>query len=50
LDLDAVWGGIGVGRGMVVLDGDGMEIVDRKGAVLVVNVEHPIVTNKDFVA
>jgi len=38
----------GVGRGMSVLDG--VEIVEEKGAVLGVNVGHPIVTNGDFVA
>ena len=37
-----------VGRGMGVLDG--VEIVEGEGAVLVVNVGHPIVTSGDFVA
>jgi len=37
-----------VGRGMDVLDG--VEIVKGEGTVLGVNVGHPIVTNRDFVA
>ena len=38
----------GVGRGMGVLDG--VVIVKGEGAVLGVNLEHPIVANGDFVA
>jgi len=38
----------GVGRGMSVLDG--VEIVEWEGAVLAVNLRHPIVVNADFVA
>jgi len=38
----------GVGGGMGVLDG--VEIVEGEGAVLGVNVWHPIVTDGDFVA
>jgi len=37
-----------VGRGMGVLDG--VVIVKGEGAVLGVNLEHPIVANGDFVA
>jgi len=37
----------GVGQGMGVLDGRGDR--RRAGAVLVVNVGHPIVTNENFV-
>jgi len=40
--------GDGVGRRMGVLDGDGDR--QREGAVLGVNVGHPIVTNEDFAA
>jgi len=36
----------GIGRGMGVLDG--VVIVKGKGAVLGVNLGHPIVTNGDF--
>ena len=38
----------GVGRRMGVLDG--AAIVEGEWAVLVVNLERPIVTNEDFVA
>ena len=38
----------GVSRGMGVLDR--AEIVEGEGAVLGVNIEHPIVTNGDFTA
>ena len=38
----------GVGRGMGVLDG--VEIIEGEKEVLGVNVGHPIVTNRDFVA
>jgi len=38
----------GVGRGMSALNGDG--VVEGQGAVLKVNVGHPIVTNGDSVA
>ena len=38
----------GVGRGISVLDVDGDR--QKEGAVLGVNVGHPIVTNGDFVA
>jgi len=37
-----------VGQGTSVLDWDGDR--RREGAVLGLNVEHPIVTNRDFVA
>jgi len=48
LDLDAVWDGEWVGRGMGVLDGGR----DRRmgSGSFGVNVGHPIVTNGDFVA
>ena len=36
-----------VGRGMSVLDG--VEIVEREGAIYGINMRHPIVTNGDFV-
>ena len=39
-----------VGRGMCVLNGMGMVIVEGKGAVFGLNLEHPIVTNGEFVA
>jgi len=42
------WMVSGVGREMGVLDG--VMIVERKGAVLGVNLGRPIVTNEDFVA
>jgi len=42
------WMVSGVGQRMGVLDG--VEIIEGKGAVLGVNVGHPIVTNGDFVA
>jgi len=38
----------GVDRGMGVLDG--VETVEGEGAVSGLNVGHPIVTNRDFVA
>jgi len=38
----------GIGRGMSVLDG--VVIVEGEGAVLEVNLGHPILTNGDFVA
>jgi len=41
------FGGEWVGQGMSVLDG--VEIIKGEGAVLGVNVEHPIVTNGHFV-
>jgi len=44
LGLDAIW----VGWGMGVLDR--VEIVEREGAVLGVNVGHRLLTNGDFVA
>jgi len=37
----------GVGQGMGVLDG--AETVEREGAVLRINVGHPILTNGNFV-
>ena len=44
---DAVWDGeYRVGRGTGVLDGSSYR--RREGAVLGVNLEHPIVTNRDF--
>jgi len=46
LDLDAVWGGEWVGRGMDVLDR--VEIVEGEGTILGVNVGHPTITNGDF--
>ena len=46
--MDAIWEESGIGRGMGVLDG--VKIVEGEGAVLGVNVGHPIVTNGDFVA
>jgi len=46
VDPDAVWGGEWVGQGMGVLDG--VVIVEGKGAVLGLNLGHPIVTNEDF--
>ena len=48
MDLDAVWGGEW-GRSTNGLL-DGVAIVEIKGTVLGVNVGHPIVTNRDFVA
>ena len=46
--MDAVWAGE-LGRARInVLDG--VEIVEGEGAVLEVNVGHPIVTTGDFVA
>jgi len=47
LNLDAVWDGSGVGRGMGVLD---EVVIVEEGAVLELNLGHPIVTNGDFVA
>ena len=43
LDLDAVWVVSGVGRGMGVLDGASDH--RREGAVLGMNLGHPIVTS-----
>jgi len=36
--------------GTRIIQVDGMEITPREGAILGVNVEHPIVTNGDSVA
>jgi len=47
-DLDTVWVLSGVSRGMGVLDGAGD--CPRDGAILGVNLGHPIVTTRDFVA
>jgi len=48
LDLDVVWGGEWGQSTMGVLDG--VKIVEWEGALLGVNVGHPIVTNEDFLA
>jgi len=40
----------GVGRGIGILDGWTVEIVEMEGSVLGVNLGHPLVTNGDFVA
>jgi len=49
LDLDAVWGGSAVSRGMGVLDAMGWKSSKGMGR-FGVNVGHPIVTNEDFIA
>ena len=48
MDPDVVWGGKWGRLGMAVLDGNGMVIVEGKGAVLGLNSGRPIVTNGDF--